>query len=282
MNGKIQVLSSNTNGSLKLSDFEDLLPLNNKKKTYECHQSVLQSYPETCSEAPIIPSSQAFSWRNVEFPIKVTGRKKRRKISKCVSCSHWRILDKVQSFQLSTMGSLLTRSARRARTRAPGASVAWVYNITRMKCTGAAQVMQPGKSVRARLPVSDAIIVPLDSMIISPQCPMVGSVHHLKRWVGRVGGGGGLFTAVTSQMSERQLSFSLCFGRVASIHGLSQYFRWNHLTLISASKILLDYVIKGPPPPELKSLDVTAVFILTTVAANHFNGLKLKTNLYII
>lgn len=172
----------------------------------------------------------------MEFPIKVTGREKRRKISKCVSCSHWSILDQAQSFQLSTMGSLLTRSARRARTRAPGASVAWVANITRIKSTGAAQVMQPGKSVRARLPVSDAIIVPLDSMIISPQCAMVGSVHHLKRWVGGV-------TAVTSQMSERQLSFSLCFRCVASIHGLSQYFRWNHLTLISAS------VIEGPPPP---------------------------------
>lgn len=155
----------------------------------------------------------------MEFPIKVTGRKK-RKFSKCVSCSHWSILDKAQSFQLSTMGSLLTRSTRRARTRAPGASVACVYNITRMKSTGAAQVMQPGKSVRARLPVSDPIVVPLDSMIISPQCAMVGCVHHLQRWVGWKG----VFAAVTSQMSERQLSFSLCFRRAGLIHGFPQCF----------------------------------------------------------
>lgn len=138
-------------------------------------------------------------------PSKLLGGKKRRKISKCVSCSHWSILDQAQSFQLSTMGSLLTRSARRARTRAPGASVAWVANITRIKSTGAAQVMQPGKSVRARLPVSDAIIVPLDSMIISPQCAMVGSVHHLKRWVE----GGGCYCGDITNVRKTTFIFTL-------------------------------------------------------------------------
>lgn len=146
------------------------------------------------------------------------------------------------------MGSLLTGSARPARTRAPGASVACVYDITRMKSTGAAQVMQPGKSVRARLPVSDPIIVPLDSMSISPQCEMVGSVHHLQRWVGWMG----VLTAVTSQVSERELSFSLCFTRVTLLHGFVPVIkRWNHLTLICASKNVLDYVI------EVKTVDMT-------------------------
>lgn len=146
------------------------------------------------------------------------------------------------------MGSLLTGSARPARTRAPGASVACVYDITRMRSTGAAQVMQPGKSVRARLPVSDPIIVPLDSMSISPQCEMVGGVHHLQRWVGWMG----VLTAVTSQVSERELSFSLCFTSVTLLHGFVPVLkRWNHLTLICASKNVLDYVI------EVKTVDMT-------------------------
>lgn len=106
-----------------------------------------------------------------------------------------------------------------------------VYTIQRgTASTGAAQVMQPGKSVRARLPVSGAIIVPRDSMIISPQCAMVGSVHHP-----HLGGGWGPMRGVGwrclkrwHHKSGRQLSFSLNF-------------------CLCVYKRVKDYVTEGPP-----------------------------------
>ena len=48
-----------------------------------------------------------------------------------------------------------------------------------MKSTGAVQVIARDDRERATLPVSGAIIIPLDSMIISPQRAMLRDIHHL-------------------------------------------------------------------------------------------------------
>ena len=48
-----------------------------------------------------------------------------------------------------------------------------------MKPTGAAQVGARDERERARLPVSGAIIITLDSMIVSPQRAMVGRHQSL-------------------------------------------------------------------------------------------------------
>lgn len=58
-----------------------------------------------------------------------------------------------------------------------------------------------------------------------PSPPTVGGVD------------GGVFTAVTSHLSERELSFSLCFPSVSLLHGFAPPLkRWNHFILICVSK----------------------------------------------
>ena len=47
-----------------------------------------------------------------------------------------------------------------------------------MKSTGAVQVTARDDRERARLPVSGAIIMPPDSMIVSPQRAMLGAINQ--------------------------------------------------------------------------------------------------------
>lgn len=48
----------------------------------------------------------------------------------------------------------------------------------KMKPTGAVQVGARDERERERLPVSGAIIITLDSMIVSPQRAMLGDINH--------------------------------------------------------------------------------------------------------
>lgn len=78
------------------------------------------------------------------------------------------------------------------------------------------------------------------------------SLHSAQWWVASITlnggwgwGGGGCLLRWHHKCQKDNFHFHFVSGVLLP---LSQYFRWNHLTWISASKILLDYVIEAPPP----------------------------------
>lgn len=82
-----------------------------------------------------------------------------------------------------------------------------------MKSTGAVQVIARDDRERARLPVSDSIIMPLHSMIISPQRAMVvGDINHPQQLLTKPGMwvvGVLSVKTVTSQVRDRTFIYIL-------------------------------------------------------------------------
>lgn len=85
-----------------------------------------------------------------------------------------------------------------------------------MKSTGAVQVLARVDHERVRLPVNDAIIMPLDSMIISPQRAMVGDINHSNNNRDQ-SANGGVSLCGHSDITSQKLLFTCCLSHSFSI-----------------------------------------------------------------